>query len=457
MAYQTPALNSRILSNWSCRNFSLLAGIGAIVLGCSSSDNPASTVEVGGANGAATGGSTSAATGGSTSAATGGLSQGGTSNLASSTGGNSQSGGSSSTTTTSAGTGGAAVGGAATGGATSTGGNGVAAGGRTSTGGTSSTSGGSVATGGTEAGGAASDLVTPKMISVTDYQLTLGSVVIDINPQAGARVSKLAYATTDIIKPYTCASYDATVACNSSGSTFWTSPQSAWDGVVGGSNVWPPVAATDGNPYTAAITGTHLVLTGSADTTLGASVTKDISADAASGWITLTYTITATKAIQVAPWQISRVARGGIIFFPLASLVGNSTPPWTLAPSGTTEWIDDTNQTTVVSSNGSKVIADGGASGQSSTWLAYALGGNLFLIKYPNVASTGAAPSEADTEIYPGSGFIELEVQGTYASLATNATSTWTVQWRVVPIPSTVTVAAGSSTLLTFAQTQAGM
>ncbi len=478
MAHPSQSPNARVSLTSSLRNLALLAGIGSIAIACSSSDNSgSSTPGVGGSSGthtggqgAGTGGSGPSATGGSSaqiSSTTGGAGQGGTSQTASSTGGSNATGGTSATTTSAPATGGAATGGAATGGATAGGASGGAAtGGKSSTGGASTTLGGSsapggAATGGTAAGGASSSPVTPQKVSDTDYRFTVGSVVLDINPQIGARVTSLKYSTTDIIKPYTCAAYNANDTCNNSGSTFWTSPQSAWDGVVGGSNVWPPVAATDGSPYTPAVNGTHLVLTGSADTTLGASVTKDISADAGTGWITMTYTITATKAIQAAGWQITRVARGGIVFFPFTTAT-NSTPPWTLSPTGTapnqTEWIDDATQSSLLGTNGSKLIADGGNSGQAFTWLAYALGGNLLLLKYPNVAATAFAPSEGDTEVYPGgSTYMELEAQGPYGSLAANATSTWTVQWRVVPIPSSVTVAAGSATLLSFAQSQADM
>ncbi len=277
---------------------------------------------------------------------------------------------------------------------------------------------------------------------------------------------------TDVIYPYppTCTSptipYDPNATCNSSGSTFWTSPQSGWDGTVGGSNVWPPLAAIDGNAYTPSTSGNVLTLTGSADPTLGASVTKAISADSATGWITLTFTInTQSKALSAAPWQVTRVGRGGIVLFPLMSLISNTTSPqWVLSPSGGYEWIDDTNQTSVVSTSGAKIIADGGVTGQSYTWLAYAeppLSGqtnwNLFLIKYPDVAQSAFAPGESDTEVYPGSGYIELEAQGAYATIAANTSSTpWSVQWLAVPIPSSVTVSAGSTSLISFVQQNLG-
>ncbi len=359
-----------------------------------------------------------------------------------------------------------AAGATSTGGATSAGGGAVtggtkAAGGTAATGGTKAT-GGASATGGAGAGGSSSCApVTLTSVSASDYQLKVCNVTLDVNPQVGARVTSLKLGSTDIIVPYACTgAYDPNATCNSSGSTFWTSPQSGWDGTAGGSNVWPPLTAIDGAAYAATLSGTVLTLVGTADATLGASVTKAITADASTGWISLTYTIKAqSKQIQAAPWQVTRAPRGGIVFFPLTSLVSNTTSPqWVLSPSGGYEWIDDTNQTSIVSTSGAKILADGGVSGQSYTWLAYALGGNLFLIEYPDIAQSAAATNESDTQVYPGSGYMELEAQGAYATIAANGSSTpWTVQWRVAAIPGSVTVTAGSATLLDFAKQQAAL
>ena len=388
---------------------------------------------------------------------TGGTSTGGTTPATggSATGGNSTSGMGGSATGGAA-TGGAATGGAATGGTSPISTGGAATGGASSasTGGMMTTGGaatGGAATGGAGTGGATSTPVVPTKVSNSDYKFTLGSVVLDVNPMVGARVTSLTFGSTNILVPYACASYDGNSTCNDSGSTFWTSPQTAWG--------WPPLAAIDGNAYTPTVSGNQLTLKGSADATLGAGVTKVISADSGTGWITLTYTIDATKAIQAAPWQITRVPRGGLVLFPLTSIITNSNSftTWTLSPSGGYEWIDDSTQTTV-QSPGPKIIADGGVAGQTTTWLAYVLGGNLLLIKYPNVQAGSFAPNEGDTEAYPGAGYIELEAQGTYAPIAANTSSAlWTVQWRVVTVPSGVTVAAASASLLSFVQQQAAM
>jgi len=99
------------------------------------------------------------------------------------------------------------------------------------------------------------------------------------------------------------------------------------------------------------------------------------------------------------------------------------------------------------------LVADG-----ASGWFAYALGGNLFVKKYPDVLPAAFATGEGDVEVYADtSGYLELEVQGAYTSLASGASLPWTVQWRVVAIPSSVTVAVGSSSLVTFVQQQVAM
>jgi hypothetical protein len=64
---------------------------------------------------------------------------------------------------------------------------------------------------------------------------------------------------------------------------------------------------------------------------------------------------------------------------------------------------------------------------------------------------------ETEAEIYPGTGFLELEVQGPYTSIPAGGTLAWTVAWRIVKIPTSVTVSAGSNSLADFAKQQAAM
>lgn len=334
-----------------------------------------------------------------------------------------------------------------TGGSLATGGT-VATGGHIATGGHAARGGSSSA--GATLGDAATNEVIPTQISDTDYRLTMTAcnVVMDVNPQVGARVTNLTMDSTNIIAPCECLSGGS--ASNTSGSTFWTSPQKGWP------TIWPPVAAVDGDPYTPDISGNHLIATGSADPSLGASVTKDFSADDGTCWVTLIYTITATKAITVAPWEITRVPHGGIAFFPLGDsdklvpgpLLAYVTTDTTTLPNMV--WFDDTAKT-ASNAGGSKLIADG-----EDGWLAYALDGNLFIKQFPDTLSGSCAPGEGDVEIYADAtaGFLQLEAQGAYSALAQGESLSWTVRWRVVPIPSNVTIARGDASLLEFAQQQ---
>jgi hypothetical protein len=362
-------------------------------------------------------------TGGSSGGGSGGAGAGGATGSGGTTGAGGATGAGGSAA---GGAGGSAAGGA--GGSTGTGGAGGAAG-----------AGGSTGAGGT-AGTAGGPVVPTQMSGSSTYSLAFGDVVFEVDAMTGGRVSKLSLAGTDLIVTGT-----STTDPTTWGAVFWTSPRSAWT-----PQTWPPPAAVDNSPYTAQISGTHLALTGTTDPSMGVSMKKDYSADATSGWITINYTIDTTKAMQAAPWEVARVPRGGLVFFPKGSSV---TPgPLTITQSNGIVWFDDSSKT-ATGTNGAKLTADG-----ANGWEAYALGGALFLKKFTDTPANAQAPSpEGEICIYAGATWLEFEVQGPYTNIAANGNLPWKVQWRVVKIPSTVTVAAGSPTLLTFAQQQAAM
>jgi hypothetical protein len=293
--------------------------------------------------------------------------------------------------------------------------------------------GGSTASGGAGGGGApdggASGPVTPAMASGR-YQFSFGDVVLEIDPMDGGRVSKLALSGTDLI---VSSGTDPTTW----GSVFWTSPRSSWPGTM-----WPPPAAIDNAAYTASLSGAHVVVSGPTEPTLGVNMKKDYAADA-SGWITINYTINATKALKAAPWEVSRVPRGGIVFFPVGSSL--TAGPLMITQSAGIAWFDDSSKS-VTSPNGDKCYADG------MGWTAYVAGGNLFLKKFMDQPASAEAPGEGEVDVYPGNGFLEFEVEGPYTSIAASGNLPWSIQWRVAKVPSTVTIGVGSTTLVNFAK-----
>jgi hypothetical protein len=212
---------------------------------------------------------------------------------------------------------------------------------------------------------------------------------------------------------------------------------------------WPPPASIDTNAYSGGLSGNHLIVASATDPTMGFSVAKDYSVDATSGWINITYTISPTGAMKAAPWEDTRVPRGGLAFFPAGSALTQG--PLTLTTISGVVWFDDSSKS-ATSPDGSKATADG-----SEGWEAYAVSGVLFLKKFVQLPASALAPSEGQVDIYPGSGFLEVEALGPYTSIPAKGSLTWSVQWRVAKIPSSVTVSAGSATLVSFARQQAAM
>jgi len=279
----------------------------------------------------------------------------------------------------------------------------------------------------------------PTMVS-SKYHFAFGDVVFEIDPQTGGRVSKLALSGTDII---VSSGTDPTTW----GSVFWTSPRGDWTPMT-----WPPPPAIDNAAYTGSIAGTHVMLNGMTDTSIGVGMSKDYSADATTGWITNSYTVNATKAIKAAPWEVSRVPRGGIVFFPAASGASSVTKgPLTITQSSGIVWFDDALKS-ATSPDGAKLYADG-----NGGWTAYVLNGNLFLKKFTDVPANMQAPMDGEIGVYPGAGFLEFEVQGPYTSIAASGKLPWSISWRVVKVPSSVTIAVSSTMLVDFAKQQLGL
>ncbi len=231
--------------------------------------------------------------------------------------------------------------GASIGGTENVAGAGTAAGGAGAGG--ASTAAGAAGVAGT--GGASSSPVVPVQGSAANlYRFSFNDTILEVDAKTGGRVSKLSLSGADMMMT---AATDATTW----GSVFWTSPR-----LMTWSPEWPPPAAIDNGMYGATISGAHLQLTGMSDATLGVSIAKDYSADAASGWITINYTINASKAVKAAPWEVSRVPRGGIAFFPLGSSV--KAGPLTVTQSNGMVWFDD-GPKTATSPDGAKLVADG--------------------------------------------------------------------------------------------------
>ena len=252
------------------------------------------------------------------------------------------------------------------------------------------------------------------------YSLSVGDVTLTVDAAHGAKILSYKLGEKELLNQGRFP--------NSFGSTFWTSPQKEWN--------WPPVAEYDTKPFQAEVRDGALWLTGEKSERFGYSVRKRISADPKDGAIVITYTIVneSGEVRQVAPWEISRVPNGGLVFFQAkaAEPANNMTGlPFTFDKKAAWYVMDEDRQNR-------KVNADGRG------WLAVLNEeGLLFIKKFQDLKAGQAAPAEAEIQIYANSGktFLEIENQGAYTTLQPGASLDWTVRWYLVehdgaPVPS---------------------
>jgi hypothetical protein len=225
---------------------------------------------------------------------------------------------------------------------------------------------------------------------------------------------------------------------NNWGSTFWTSPQSDWN--------WPPPAEIDPGPHVARVAGSTLVVESPVAPNLGLAVRKTFSADPGKGMVTVDYGIAnrGTSARKAAPWEISRVATGGLTFFPMGE-----GKPWKgfqeLLPLDLRDGVAWFPAPVIAAANDQKVFADG-----REGWIAHVMGDLLFVKAFADTGPAQAAPGESEIELYtdPGRTYVEVENQGAFVDLQPGQSSAWPVRWFLRKLDPKLKVAPGSAELL---------
>jgi hypothetical protein len=232
------------------------------------------------------------------------------------------------------------------------------------------------------------------------------------------------------------------------GSSFWTSPQT-WS--------WPP--AIDAAAYTHRIdAATNRIVFVSADAIVNGqplAIEKRFWGDARRNAVVAEYTVTnkGSTVLRFAPWQVTRVASEGVVFYPRGAADpagqtrrGAPRPISTVTVSDGIVWYDFTGN-----DSQTKSVGDG-----SEGWLAYAANGVLLLQSFADVPAGAQAEGEGEVEVYtaPGNRLIELEPQGAAVDLAPGATSQpWRSYWYVRAIPAGIQAGVGSKALADWART----
>lgn len=208
------------------------------------------------------------------------------------------------------------------------------------------------------------------------------------------------------------------------GSTFWTSPQAAWS--------WPPPSEIDRDPYDLRRADEdRITLASRPSTALGMSVEKTF-AMASDGSIMIDYRIKneANDERRAAPWEVTRVGRSGVTFFPRGTSVHASPrlPAPSYSASEEVVWIEHASH----GREDRKLHADG-----PGGWLAHADDGLLFVKTFESIPPEARAPDESMVEIFVSGGapYVELENQGAYERLEPGESLSWRVAWRLARLP----------------------
>ena len=248
------------------------------------------------------------------------------------------------------------------------------------------------------------------------YSLSIGHTTLTVDASKGGKIVSFKHNDIEILSQ--------TKMPNSFGSTFWTSPQSEWN--------WPPVPEYDMKPFKAEVKGDALSLIGDKSKRFGYRILKEFTTDPAEEAFVITYTIVneSDEMRKVAPWEISRVPNGGILFFDAKEAVPANKMdglPFK-AEKGVLWYTLDDAQTH------RKINADG------KGWLAFYDKGLLFVKKFQDLKPEEPAPAEAEIQIYanPGKTFVEIEEQGAYTTLQPGEKLSWSVRWYLRPFDSQI-------------------
>jgi hypothetical protein len=270
------------------------------------------------------------------------------------------------------------------------------------------------------------------------WRLVFGEARLEVDPRLAGRITSLSLGQREVLT-------GPDVHADNWGSSFWISPQDAWG--------WPPPAEIDTSPYESTLRGNLLELIGppvSTGAIAGLSITKRISASGELGVACIEYEIfnRSGRAQEVAGWEITRVPRDNLHFFPEGKPgeVKKFQDLLPLASAGQVAWLKyDADRMTR-----DLLVGRDGAEG----WLGSVCDDLLFVKQYPEVAEGEAAPGEAEVLIFLNgeSAYVELEAQSALRRLEPGQSLAWSVRWYVRQLPAELVARVGSTELVDFAR-----
>ncbi len=254
-----------------------------------------------------------------------------------------------------------------------------------------------------------------------------GDVEAGFSPSRGGRLDWLRYRGVDLVLP-------PGRVPGFHGETFWPSPQSLWD--------WPPPTVLDEGPYEVRAESAEAIgMRSGADPTAGVRVEKQYRLLPHGMDVTFTVTNTWPHAHALAPWQVTRAPRAGVLVWAAGDpftdedrLVKQREDPgcWYVHARGDAAFpglatrdgvaavvVGDVDRTC-------KLFAD------ARGWVAHVHHGTVLLRVFPDLTPAQAAPRQAELELFfsPERDYLEVENQGAHRMLAPGAARVYPVQVR---------------------------
>lgn len=265
--------------------------------------------------------------------------------------------------------------------------------------------------------------------------LDAGPLEVEVRPPEGGRVAVLRYRGVDLVLP-------PGRVPGFWGDTFWPSPQSLFD--------WPPPPVLDSDPYEVlAATAEHLVVRSAPDPGFGIQVEKAYRVGHDVLEFTFTVTNTGREPRSLAPWQVTRAARTGLVLWAPGEaftdedrLVKQREDPgcWYVHARGTQPFHGLTSQAGLAAIHVPEVPRTCKLFADARGWLAHVHDATLFLRVFPDLTPDEAAARQAEVELFfsPERNYIELENQGPLQALEPGESLRYGTQWRFAALPSDV-------------------
>lgn len=247
------------------------------------------------------------------------------------------------------------------------------------------------------------------------YTFEFGELYTEIDPNKGGRVISYKLGDFEMLTQVASDTF-------SYGSTFWPSPQANWQ--------WPPPFTLDRGKFSTKQSNDTLFLQSEIDSRTGLSLAKAFFIAREDTALHIIYTLKNERdtTLMVAPWEITRVPKGGLFFFELGSeaIIKKNPNPVPVKrenlKEGVIMYFEDHGKDIPVALLGTW---DGNG------WLAYAYKEYVFLKVFPDIKSSDFPPKEAEVLYYisPKGMFSELENQGAYKPIRKGETLKWEVSW----------------------------